>query len=281
MIVRRTGLALWLLTTSYVAGCDCSASDAATDAALDTSHADTGADLDSGSNDAAATDAAADATRDADRDAGNADVDGSIVRGCQSAACDLIDNGCGGNRACYYLPAVTNGTPQPRCATAGDNAENTICSTQEQCAPGLGCDPANRCRNYCCDVGSSEGCPQGQACLLEYRDSADESLGVGLCQECDVCDPVTSDGCDVGRACYPATAEGDCRLCLAPRANGNVGSTCTTHSDCRIGLGCLGASPQRCARFCSVATGDGCSGGDVCNAIGYTGLPDLGFCTTP
>jgi hypothetical protein len=279
MIVRRIGLWLCLLTACWSAGCDCGASPVATDAAMDSSNADTGSDLDSGAVLDAAQDAAeaADATHDAD----GPTVDGGIVRGCQSPACDLIDNGCGGNRACYYLPTVSNGTPQPRCVTAGDNAAGTVCSTQEQCAPGLGCDPSNRCRNYCCAVGTGDGCPQGEACLVEYRDSNDESLGVGLCQECDACDPVTSDGCDVGRACYPATSDGACRLCLAPRVNGNVGAVCTTHSDCRVGLGCLGGTPQRCARFCSVATGDGCEVGDTCTAIGYTGLPDLGFCPTP
>lgn len=248
---------------------------------MDAANNDTGvSDTDSG-----ALDASSDATIDAADSAVDArdpsDVDGGIVRGCRNDVCDLIDNGCGNNRACYYLPAVTNGTPQPRCASAGDNAANTICTTQEQCAPGLGCDPGNRCRNYCCAPGSSEGCPDGQACLLEYRDNSDVSLGVGLCQDCDECDPVTSDGCASGRACYPASTDGTCRLCLTPRVNGNVGASCTTNSDCRAGLGCIGGSSPRCARFCSVSAGDGCPVSTTCTAIGYTGLPDLGFCAAP
>lgn len=223
---------------------------------------------DSGPPDASAADGARDANE-------------PFVLGCRSAACDLIDNGCDAGSACYYVPSDVNAPPQPRCANAGDNAAGTICSDQQQCAPGLGCDPSSRCRHYCCAPGERTGCPNGEACVLEYRDSNDQSLGVGICQVCDVCDPITAAGCATTEACYPAGNDGSCLVCTPPRVNGRIGSACSTSSDCRRGLGCAQTNPPRCAAFCSVQTNSGCGSGETCGAIGYTGLPDLGFCATP
>lgn len=283
MIQPRAWLVLlWLSAfASAGAGCDCSASDVRGDAAMDSAAQDTGTD---DRDSSAATDSAvadASAFTDAARDARIDNSDPGFQRGCMSVQCDLIDNGCDNGQACYYLPSQLNGVPQPRCAAAGDNAASTICTNQEQCAPGLGCDPGNRCRNYCCAPGETAGCPDGQACLVEFRDGNDQSLLVGLCQDCDNCDPVSSEGCDNGEACYPVSNDGACRLCITPRDNGNVGASCTTNSDCRAGLGCLATTPPTCARFCSVTTGTGCSGDATCVAIGYTGLPNLGFCEAP
>jgi len=206
------------------------------------------------------------------------DASETIVRGCVSAACDLITNGCDAGNACYYLPRHVNASPQPRCSTAGDNTAGSICSDQERCGPGHGCDPLRRCRRYCCEPGERTGCPDGEGCVLEFRDTADQGLGVGLCQPCAVCDPITSMGCGAMEACYPAGNDGSCFACAAPRVNGRVGSTCTTSSDCRPGLGCRPAAESVCATYCSVRATSGCADTETCTAIGYTGLPDLGFC---
>lgn len=269
----------WLLLIAVGGvGCDCSTTDggAADATTADAQHSD--ARLDASSDDDAhvRTDAATDAAMAFD--ASGTRHDGA-VSGCQGVLCHLIDNGCSAsNAACYFLPPATGQDPEPRCAVAGDNGPGTVCTSQQQCAPGLGCDPTNRCRNYCCDPGSSAECPDGQACLVEYRDNSDESLGVGLCQDCNECEPTSGAGCTNDRACYPASFDGACRLCLPPRTDGNLGDACTTHSDCRSTLGCDGSA---CQRFCAVAAGSQCGGSDQCVAIGYTGLPDLGFCRSP
>jgi hypothetical protein len=210
-----------------------------------------------------------------------ADANEPFVLGCESAACSLTTNGCDAGNACYYLPSRVNAPPQPRCRAAGDNAAGSICNDQEQCAPGLGCDPTNRCRQYCCAPGERTGCPANEACLLEFRDSNDQSLGVGICQQCDASDPITSVGCGANEACYPAGNDGSCVLCAPPRTNGRPGSACSTSSDCRPGLGCRQTNPPQCATFCSVQASSGCGTGEACTAVGYTGLPDLGFCVTP
>lgn len=280
-IITRSCVVLALALSLGGAGCNCSSTDQAQDSgtfdatSID-SAVDATSDTDSGETDASATIADAQAA-----DAANDRSDAGFVIGCESAACDLIDNGCAANKACYYLPAQIGEPPQPVCAARGDNSEGSICTTQEQCAPGLGCDPSNRCRNYCCAPGESTGCPTGQACLLEFRDNDDQSLGVGQCQACDACDPIDSNGCGTGQGCYPATSDGACTLCTTPRVNGNVGATCSTSSDCRPGLGCIGSATPRCAKFCSVAGGDDCNGSETCRAIGYTDLPDLGSCQAP
>lgn len=280
MIAVRT-IALWLLLASLngCEGCDCSADHHLEDAAAaDATSGDGALNDDSGSLDASGD--AADVT-DAGTDATAEPLDASYALACQGSECNLVTNGCDTGEACYFLPPQVNEQAEPMCFAAGDNGPGTICSGQEQCAPGLGCDPANRCRNYCCAPGETYGCPNGQACLVEFRDGNDQSAGVGLCQDCDVCDPVTSVGCAGNQACYPASNDGACQLCLTPRSNGNIGASCTTSSDCRRGLGCALFDPPQCAKFCSVSAGTGCNAGQTCDAIGYTGLPDLGFCTSP
>jgi len=274
MIRSHRYTTLWLLVVAAT-GCDCSAdANNGVDAASDAQHGDAQHN-DAHTNDDAnvASDAATDATTSID--ASHTRHDGAVAS-CQGVECHLIDNGCGAsNRACYFLPPGVGQDPEPTCAAAGDNGPGTVCTSQQQCAPGLGCDPTNRCRNYCCDPGYSAECPNGQACLVEYRDTTDQSLGVGLCQDCDECDPTSGDGCANNLACYPASFDGACRLCLPPRTNGNVAAACTTHSDCRSTLGCDGTE---CRRFCGVAAGTECGASERCVAIGYTGLPDLGFC---
>ncbi len=281
---------LILLSASLVfAGCSCDDDDpkpnldGGTDAGQNDGSMDSSMNEDSGSdattttdaaNDSATADAAPDAT--SDDDAGY-DAGPGPRNACGGEMCDLLSaTSCDNNESCLFLISDPNPIPFAQCEPAGTATEGQACTSPYDCAPGLDCTSdgsAGTCRSYCCNLNQKSGCPGEQACVLEFLDDNDDPTGVGLCDECDECNPLDSAGtCNGNVGCYPIPGNdgrtfSDCTLCLPSTMNLTVGERCRSVNDCGPGLGCFRLNNRApvCVAMCDLgASSDPCDGPATC-----------------
>jgi hypothetical protein len=221
---------------------------------------------DANTADANTMDAAPDATADAssDDDAGY-DAGPGPRNACGGEMCDLLSStSCttSGEGCKYQLPVDPLVViPFAQCGVSGSVPEGGACTTASDCAPGLDCSAegsAGSCRNYCCNLNQKSGCPGEQACVIEFTDDNGGATGVGLCDDCDACNPLDSAGtCNGNAGCYPIPGSNgrtfsDCTLCLASTQNLAVGERCRSVNDCVAGSGCfrLNNRPPVCVEMC-------------------------------
>lgn len=200
-----------------------------------------------------------------------------------SGWCDpLAQTGCFLAQGCYFDAALG-----ALCLPAGNAADGSACTSNDQCLPGSGCH-SGVCRRYC-DPVTGLGCGLGTQC-------AELAPGLGVCEACTiacfgrccpsgwrceangcvlgaVCDPLTP-VCPAGEGCYLGRgAEFGC----APAGNLPAGSACSTHDECQPGTGCFSDGlSKRCDRFCG--PGRACTGGDLCLPL-FSGLGICVPCT--
>jgi len=206
---------------------------------------------------------------------------------CPAGECDLVTNGCGAGEACYLLTMGAGMPPMPLCAASGIGMTGASCTTYSNCAPGFTCQGGaggtpGMCVKYCCDVGSSAGCPTGAMCSIQLTNMDGTLTGAALCRTASNCAIFGSD-CPAGDACYPTGGDGTTD-CLMPGIRA-AGAVCTYTNDCASGSSCYGVAggPSTCRKLCDTMDMDpGCTGTDVCTSLGIPApLANLGTCDSP
>jgi len=71
-----------------------------------------------------------------------------------------------------------------QCFIAGDAGHGDACRANTDCAPSHEC-AEGMCRQYCCEEGETDGCPDGTRCSTEKQTAAREATGVFLCSRPD------------------------------------------------------------------------------------------------
>lgn len=217
----------------------------------------------------------------AEEDAGKSPI--SYTCGGENAECDLLStDGCEADEGCQFLtPADEEGAPFAQCVPAGEGALGDECDDEDNpCAAGYTCN-GGRCFRYCCEFNSTVDCPENQACVIQMLDMDDKPTDVGLCDDCDDCNPLTAEGCDDGEGCYPIpTEEGaedtGCRLCLESDGDKKAGDPCDSANNCVPGVGCYSIEIEgsdepvepSCADFCDLkADPDPCEPDGTCEDL--------------
>lgn len=234
-------------------------------------------------------------TEDTGVSVGDAAVDSGpkpVVYACggDEAECDLLDEeSCGDGEGCQFLAPASGGAPFAQCVDVGDGDFGDTCDDDNPCKAGLQCSGGS-CYKYCCTLGSTDECPDNQACRVELLDQEDDATGVLLCDDCDECDPLTSEECGEGLGCYPVDDKG-CRLCLESEGEKEAGESCDSPNDCKPGIGCYDLTPDDeednaiCMQFCDLtADEDPCDDDSTCIEYEDTiGVPEMdkaiGLCT--
>jgi hypothetical protein len=189
----------------------------------------------------------------------------------KNAKCDLINvDTCDEGEGCqFHSPLNGTGEPYAQCLPAGEVKVGDECNNSNLCAAGLVCDDGS-CKQYCCDLHSSDECPANQECLIEVLDRKNEITGIRLCDRCDSCNPLTAEGCAVGLGCYPVESvdtDIGCRLCVKSEGRKKPGEACDYPNQCEPGSGCYSFNKANsvCARFCDVrASTDPCAPDGTC-----------------
>ncbi len=220
----------------------------------------------------------------------DAETEPDYACGGDDAECDLLNNeGCDEGDGCQFLaPSSGEGAPFAQCVEAGDGEAGDACDSDNPCSAGYDCNDGF-CYKYCCTPGSSDECPEDQACIIDILDKNDESTGVLLCDECDECNPLTADGCGEGQGCYPIPSPSDdtdigCRLCLASVGDKEAGESCDSANECQPGIGCYSINDAEavCTSFCDLeADPDPCAPDGTCTGdlIGLASMNDtVGLC---
>lgn len=210
------------------------------------------------------------------------DSGGSTPTECPEAVCDILTGGgCGEGEACYLAEA--EGEVAPMCAMAGKAAREASCENANSCQEGLICVDGT-CKAACCNLGASEGCPDGQACTVQLSGIGGEPLGIGYCVTPETCDLVTQVGCESPESCYASDLAAGTVLCIRPGDDVAEGETCTSANSCRAGLGCLSTDGESftCLKFCYTnAKNSVCGEGQTCRALSSSGIENLGVCDPP
>jgi hypothetical protein len=208
--------------------------------------------------------------------------------GGDDAECDLLDaESCGEGKGCQFLtPATGEGAPFAQCVDVGDGEAGDECDDDNLCGPGYDCNEGF-CYKYCCSLGSTDECPEDQACIIDVLDQNNESSGVLLCDECDECNPLTANGCGNGQGCYPIPSDDTdigCRLCLASVGEKDAGEACDSANECQPGIGCysINDADSVCTAFCDLeADSDPCAPDGTCTGdlLGLASMGDtVGLC---
>ncbi len=217
---------------------------------------------------------------DLGRDGGS---DGGMVAMCPVGVCDLVANGCAAGEGCQLLSMGAGMPPMPVCAASGIGMTGATCTTYSNCAPGFTCQGTpGTCVKYCCDVGSSAGCPTGAMCSVELTNMDGTPTGAALCRTASNCAIFGSD-CPAGDACYPIRGDGTTDCAMA--GTGVAGTSCSHTNDCAGGFSCLGAAggASTCRKLCDTMDMDpACAGTDVCVSLGIAApLANVGSCNPP
>ena len=190
-------------------------------------------------------------------------------------------------------PAMCQLVPQAGCAAGNKCSTHDLVTTL--CDPDGSVDRGQRCMvqnmidncfagNACTNAGNSIGicrtfCRTDNDCGT--RSFCELALGTGGIRVCtQACNALgATAGCPTGLSCYAYNNEHtDCRL---------TGTTaeaqpCVRSEDCRPGMACLGpAGAERCRVLCQRSNGSGCSLGQTCTAVTYSGgaqWPTYGAC---
>lgn len=213
-------------------------------------------------------------------------VDGGPMGTCPAGECDLVANGCPAGEGCYFLSMGAGMPAMPLCDTSGIGTLGASCMTYSNCAAGFVCQNATAtvpgtCEKYCCDVGSSAGCPSGASCSVVLTDMSGNPTGAALCRSPANC-PIFGSSCPAGQACYISGGDGTTDCAMA----GDVaaGGACMFTNDCLSGFSCLGAAGSAtCRKLCDTVDMDpACTGTDVCTSLGIAApLANVGSCNPP
>ncbi len=161
---------------------------------------------------------------------------------------------------CYYVDAWAYDTePVDGGACLGNeqcpNEAVQICEPEKaQCGPGQ------------CDLFGDLPCAEGEVCLSQVFEPADQPYGpaIGACYE--TCDPFQDGACGDGNYCRPLGLTQSFGACYRT-GSGNVGDACTPRdisTECESGAVCTGEAGE-CARVCEFLTADaGCDPGRYC-----------------
>ena len=205
---------------------------------------------------------------------------------CPAGACDLLANGCPAGEGCYFLSMGAGMSPMPLCDMSGIGTLGATCMSYRDCASGYTCQGASgstpgACQKYCCDLGSSVGCPAGASCSIVLTDPTTMMpTGAALCRTAANCNIFGGD-CTGGAACYLAGDDGTTDCAMA--GTGTTGATCMYTNDCAAGFSCLGgASGSTCRKLCdSVDMDPGCAAGETCSTLSLPApLTNVGACAS-
>jgi hypothetical protein len=199
---------------------------------------------------------------------------------CPAGECNLLTNGCPAGEGCYFLSMGMGMPPMPLCDMSGIGTLGATCSTYRDCASGFTCQ-GGTCQKYCCELGSSMGCPAGAMCSIVLTDGAGMPTGAALCRTAANCD-IFGSTCPSGEACYLAGGDGTTDCAMA--GMGTTGATCEFTNDCAAGFSCLGSMGGRsCRKLCdTVDMNPGCAAGETCTSLGIPApLTNVGACTAP
>jgi len=184
-------------------------------------------------------------------------------------ACDITETTCPNGTSCY--PTWSGDL----CLPTGSGAEDAVCTSVNDCDPGLGCvsiptdpTPTTYCRALC-DEGLGIFCAGGDVCVDLAGASA---MAACILDTCDLFSPV----CPAGAGCYPT---GYGYVCWYAGA-GVQDDPCTDYRDCAAGLTCIdvaGPGTGLCLEICDPVSpvcppGYGCAG---------TNDPSYGVCFQP
>ncbi len=187
----------------------------------------------------------------------------------------------------------------PNLCTSGDNEQDEICSTENDCACGLACKVINGVASCQPFDGDNEGC----SCELpEPATGADGAGGDGTTPEPEpepepsgpdidgdcpklaptgaACNPFCQLGCDADENCTYAFSNVLCQ----PQGQIGIGEPCAGDSSCEVGHACIGITDdpdgQTCKRFC--ITDDDCPEDRRCdlnvNFTAAAGELQMSFC---
>jgi hypothetical protein len=204
---------------------------------------------------------------------------------CPAGPCDLVANGCATGEGCYFLSSATGAAPAPMCQASGIGVTGSSCTTYSNCAPGYTCIGATAttpgaCEKYCCDTGSSAGCPSGATCSITLTDSSGNPTGAALCHAPSNCAIFGAD-CAPGEACTLFGGDGstDC----SEAGTLTEGQTCIYANHCVPGFGCVNSGgASTCQQLCNTTAGGApaCPVGQTCNTLNIPApLTNVGACS--
>ena len=185
--------------------------------------------------------------------------------------------GSGTRTACRVVRLKNQ--PATACAAAGLGPIDAWCTSDADCAPGLGCVgevPAARCLPYCCSAGPGfDPChAKGRYCT-PLPLAARPTDRVPVCVEPDHCTLLSDvDTCQKGTTCTVVTSFGD-TTCV-PVGSCRDLQLCN-NTACDRGYACLGPSAdRRCRKLCHARHDEECPAGKCETA---TSIPSgFGIC---
>lgn len=210
---------------------------------------------------------------------GGVDMGGGGGGMCPAGECSLLTNGCPAGEGCYFLSMGMGMAPMALCDMSGIGTLGATCASYRDCASGYACQ-AGTCQKYCCELGSSAGCPAGAMCSIALTDPTTMMpTGAGLCRTAANCE-IFGTGCPAGNACYLSGNDGTTDCAMA--GTGTTGAACMYTNDCAAGYSCLGGAggASTCRKLCDTVDMDpGCGAGETCSSLGIPApLTNVGAC---
>jgi hypothetical protein len=169
----------------------------------------------------------------------------------------------------------------------GVKGADEACSSDDECQPGMLCQP-DSCLPMCCPDTDEPCMDDGGTCTLQLSFNGTDKF-VMVCAFSQSCTLFQPDTCPDGEDCHPEDTSQGIAKCHPPAPRpADVGEACAFINSCADSVWCNAT----CIRLCDVTTWQnepapepglgGCPAGETCNPAGFGGaFANVGTCDMP